>query len=237
MAFTPSEIGPGLWTGIHTFAGVAVTEKKRLGLKKLVYSLVDCFSCDDCSKHLAEGIREIQFEEYADSAETVLFWTYLLHDRVNRLHGKKSPSFAEVKRIYLITKKSECGGNCGVPSGLGHDVEGKPKRSKSAGVKRERKSPGMKPFKKEAVERPHSPSAKERRLHKQKIPVPGPRGKLQVNYGHGQREAVAQRVGTDEEGYDFRSSERLMDEDLSRLRSAGFGKPGTPKIRFLSVRG
>lgn len=114
----PSEWGPDLWKSIHRIAAKANTKEKRDALNETMHGLKKCLPCDNCSINLAKNLSSIKYSEYSSSAERVLYWTYLLHDAVNREWTKKNPSkpkysppFELVRETYI---KEDCGINCEV---------------------------------------------------------------------------------------------------------------------------
>jgi hypothetical protein len=239
MAFKPDELGPGLWKPIHTFAGAAHTEAKRLGVRNLMYSLREAFSCEECSGHLRQNLKDIPFEDYKDSAENCLLWTYLLHDCVNILKKRKSPAWSEIRRIYLIVPgKGGCSGDCAVPSSvagvtvLQEDQESVEISGGTRFVPSGRSPRRAKPFLAKSTKKDpiRSFSAKERKQYRIDIPPPPSRGKAEIKVDARPSKIANRRV--DEDGYEYRLAERAAEDKSARDKASNAVKPRTPRKKF-----
>lgn len=77
-----------------------------------MYSLIDVLPCDRCSINIKRHLEEIAIDDYIQSAERLLYWTFLLHNEVNKETGKDMnlmPSWMTVKSIYMSSNPNE---NC-----------------------------------------------------------------------------------------------------------------------------
>lgn len=105
--------GRAAWHTLHCAAASANTEEKRKAFKEFVPRLFEVLSCDECITHARENLRNFPItDEWMTSNEKLLFWTYVLHDRVNKqinqlyqgIRGytmKTSPPYDDVKKYYF----------------------------------------------------------------------------------------------------------------------------------------
>ena len=68
-------------------------------LEVIVAAYQGLLPCEQCRAHLKTNVSSIPIQKYIDSGNALL-WTWLLHDKVNRILGKTSPSFDVVKTYY-----------------------------------------------------------------------------------------------------------------------------------------
>jgi hypothetical protein len=111
-------LGPHLWHVIHHFAASYTIEKKDAFLDFLE-SLCVLMTCDICRCHLKERLKTLQIERYLNNRDDCFFFTYLLHDFVNREYNtnhksdknfkrKISPPYEQIKSIYFKTVDNNC---------------------------------------------------------------------------------------------------------------------------------
>lgn len=119
----PKIWGPFMWRSIHYMAATANTQKKRDAFYDVLIRLQDCLPCDICASNLTKHLAELKYKDYCDNAERVLYYTYLLHDKVNKMLSvsnpeavKVSPSFEDVRKMYM-------------PVTLAHTAKATPKAS------------------------------------------------------------------------------------------------------------
>jgi hypothetical protein len=118
--------GPPFWMMIHTSAGNATKpEKVNSFLKFANEHLEHLLGCDLCAEHYVENKKEIDIFkhlEYWTSEdrkyekmsinEALLFWTYLIHEKVN--YKLKKPTFDwKACKILYLPKKDHCDMVCG----------------------------------------------------------------------------------------------------------------------------
>lgn len=88
--------GPYFWTVKHYVA--------LRGENGLYASLVGCFKllvpCDKCRKHYTKNNHACNLNSYNKNNESVFYHSYKLHDMVNKLLDKSSPSFEESKKFF-----------------------------------------------------------------------------------------------------------------------------------------
>ena len=102
--------GKSVWMTIHS-QSVTYTPDKAEAFKSFISSLTKLLPCKDCQKHLKENLQKYPIDYYLDNNDNLFFWTYLLHDAVNKSVGKKSPKFDIVKKQYYDALQEECA-NC-----------------------------------------------------------------------------------------------------------------------------
>jgi hypothetical protein len=118
--------GPPFWMMTHTSAGNATTPIKvetfiDFADKKLQHML----GCDLCSEHYIENKNEMNIFKHLEywtsedrgydkmlPNEALLYWTYLIHERVNHRLNKPSFDWEACKKLYL-PKKANCHLVCG----------------------------------------------------------------------------------------------------------------------------
>ena len=105
MAFA----GPNIWATIHSEA-VTYTPENAEAFRAFIYSQTSLLPCEKCRKHFKENLNNYPLDDYLDSNHNLFFWTYLIHDIVNKSLGKKSPPYDQVKRKYFDALASECKG-------------------------------------------------------------------------------------------------------------------------------
>lgn len=100
----PKFWGPGLWKYIHTTAANASTQQARNDFVNFIHALVPTIPCNACKKHFIEHSQKIDIRNYLKSAQHLFAWTWIMHDAVNHLQGKKWPeriTHAEAVRAYF----------------------------------------------------------------------------------------------------------------------------------------
>jgi hypothetical protein len=98
----PNDFGPPMWESYHIMAAGAKTDIKRLAFKKYATELLQILlPCDTCSNHYIRILKKHPIEQYMDSHERLLFWSYLIHEEVNKDLGKQGMPYSDVRRKYL----------------------------------------------------------------------------------------------------------------------------------------
>ncbi len=102
--------GRSAWGVIHTFASIADANPQQIRLfERWINTLPKLIPCKAvCGPHLEDNLEKMPLQKYLDentpnksrANKSVLEWTYLLHDEVNRLNGKESPALAVVLTYY-----------------------------------------------------------------------------------------------------------------------------------------
>ena len=93
-----NQLGANLWHIIHTFAS---GYEGRPSQKTCFVLFIECL-CRLTPWNISFWVKQLPLT--ADrffNKESLLTWTYLLHDMVNKHMGKDSPSFTVVKNFYI----------------------------------------------------------------------------------------------------------------------------------------
>jgi len=100
----PKVWGPSAWSTMHTLASVANTPEARQDFVSYINAFAKIIPCSVCKKHFAENRGKFDIRNYMESSESLLLWTYLMHDAVNfsqHKTGKERPSWLEVRARYF----------------------------------------------------------------------------------------------------------------------------------------
>lgn len=104
--------GPAGWVTLHS-AAAAYEPWQAKGFKMLVEGFANTFPCPRCREHFRKHLKEIPLEKYLGNRDEVFLWTYLMHDKVNKIKRVKSPPLEQVKRYYFESLNLNCD-DCGV---------------------------------------------------------------------------------------------------------------------------
>lgn len=88
----PSVWGPPVWRNIHKLAATAVSTRERLRFKQVMHDYQRSLPCPTCRKHLVAIMKEMPVDKSLDSPESLLRWTWRLHNDVNLRLGKGTVS-------------------------------------------------------------------------------------------------------------------------------------------------
>jgi hypothetical protein len=102
-AFTahPEFWGASQWKCIHAAAANAVTPSKRRHFIKYIRELIFMLPCDSCRNNLRLHFSALPINKYLGNPESLLMWTFLLHNRVNQNLGKPQVSWEQVRATYM----------------------------------------------------------------------------------------------------------------------------------------
>lgn len=104
--------GPCMWRSIHSMAAV-YTPENASSFYNFIVSLMSILPCASCRNNLRKNLREIPpLKDYLDDNQKLFYWTYLLHDKVNKELGKKSPPYQKVKEVYFGRLNSKTCASC-----------------------------------------------------------------------------------------------------------------------------
>lgn len=92
--------GPAQWTALHCYA-ITYTPEQAPAFIAYVNALTHILPCPICREHLIIHLSRIPIKNYLTNRESIFYWTYLLHDAVNRTLGKVSPPYHIVRQYYL----------------------------------------------------------------------------------------------------------------------------------------
>lgn len=84
--------GPKIWYLIHLFA-LGYVEREHLlyhPYQAFIISIKELFPCKICKEHFSENLYKYKLE---NNYATLFHWSYLLHNEVNKMKNKSSPSY------------------------------------------------------------------------------------------------------------------------------------------------
>lgn len=88
--------GGPCWRMIHSFAATYQPHKER-AFRTFMKCLTELLPCEVCSAHLKQNLLTFPMDTYLTNNEQLFFWTYTLHDLVNKFHNQHSPN--EIPKI------------------------------------------------------------------------------------------------------------------------------------------
>jgi hypothetical protein len=98
--------GPSYWFSIHSISS-QFSPSSSYAFKRFIYSLPALLPCSQCSSLTTQSLRAISLtDDFLNSKESLLFWSYQFHDYINTQLGKSSPSFQSIRNFYL--EKLDC---------------------------------------------------------------------------------------------------------------------------------
>jgi hypothetical protein len=79
-----------------------LTPENRHSYRQFVYSLPHLLPCESCREHLTSNLsRYPPGDNYLTHNINALYWSWMLHDVVNRDLKKQRPSFDQIKDYYM----------------------------------------------------------------------------------------------------------------------------------------
>jgi len=98
----PALFGPPMWATIHILAAsYDSTQQGALEFAKFIGTLEYNIPCKACRASFSRHLTELPIREYLSDRVSLLYWSYQLHDIVNKELGKNSPTWEVVKSYYL----------------------------------------------------------------------------------------------------------------------------------------
>lgn len=98
MSAGPDVWGPHGWKFIH-FATMGFPDNASEKIKKQYinfFNLIgDVIPCPICANHYKDSLSKYKVEKFLDSKKSLINWSIIMHNEVNRIHGKKIYSFEE----------------------------------------------------------------------------------------------------------------------------------------------
>lgn len=93
--------GPVTWYSIHNFASNYKPEAE-VSYKNFMESLQYLLPCHYCRDHLKINLQENPIiDYYLQDNNHLLYWSWNLHNIVNKHLGKRQPSFQSIRNHYL----------------------------------------------------------------------------------------------------------------------------------------
>jgi hypothetical protein len=104
MCFDPKNDGALLWPAIHILAANAYTLAQRKACISFIESLKIMYPCQKCRTHYSIFLEKHPIEDYGSSAQSLLHWTWMLHNQVN-IHLSKPTeqrlTWPQVRNMYM----------------------------------------------------------------------------------------------------------------------------------------
>lgn len=105
------EFGRSHWETLHTIAVNCKTNKDAEIFKLFLFSHSYLFPGEKCKPYYKRALKSVNIDNFncenGNIGEALFYYTYLLHDSVNKRLGKKSISFDEGLRKYTF-KSCHC---------------------------------------------------------------------------------------------------------------------------------
>jgi len=99
----PEVWGPSGWRFMHYVAlgfPDEPTERDRMSYKRFYESLVDVLPCQGCANHYKENIANVPIDDHLKDRDSLLRWTFDIHNEVNKLKGKPILSYEDALKLY-----------------------------------------------------------------------------------------------------------------------------------------
>ena len=103
----PKFWGPFVWSAIHVLA-VALRRENSEYYREFMHLLVILLPDPESSRNLDSFLENNPINSYLRSNEDTFFYTYMLHDNINKKLGKSSPPYQDVKSFYFSSMGEEC---------------------------------------------------------------------------------------------------------------------------------
>lgn len=102
------EWGRSEWRAMHSKAVTYVPTKSRAMEFVKYINLLPNLLPNEWGKLFEKIITDIPVTQYLNSNHDLFFWTYLIHNEVNKVLGKKSPKYIKVKTEYFRALNEAC---------------------------------------------------------------------------------------------------------------------------------
>ena len=110
--------GPPLWHSLHAITmgypekiNDPETDYTAQEYKRFFHNLGPVLPCHWCKKNFAKNLKEIPIEQYLGSRKDLVYWLYLIHNKVNEELKKPKtswPTFKQVYDMYNSMRTAEC---------------------------------------------------------------------------------------------------------------------------------
>lgn len=100
----PKKWGPPAWQLIHMIASVMETEEDRANFAAFIAAFGKVIPCSICKEHFAQNRQKFDIRNYMKDQESLLMWTFLIHDSVNHAQGKTGanrPDWLTIRSRYF----------------------------------------------------------------------------------------------------------------------------------------
>lgn len=109
--------GPPHWAVMHfDAASYDGSSEQAIAYVNLVKAIAVLFPCKMCRENMNRHLSILPVDKYLDSKHNLFFWSYTLHDLVNKDHNvhkpqnppKISPPYDDMKAFYFKALDDEC---------------------------------------------------------------------------------------------------------------------------------
>jgi hypothetical protein len=97
--------GRPTWKLIHSIASLCPLNYDKnvfTSFKAFMTCLTYLLPCRECRLHLTENLSQLPIDNYLKSRNDVFYWSYLLHQTVNKRLNKKGISYNEALKLYNL---------------------------------------------------------------------------------------------------------------------------------------
>lgn len=99
----PEVWGPSGWRFIHYVAlGYPddPSEYDKMSYKRYYESLADVLPCQGCADHYKKNIAKMPIDSHLKDRESLLRWTFDIHNEVNQFKGKPILDYEDALKLY-----------------------------------------------------------------------------------------------------------------------------------------
>lgn len=107
--------GPIGWKFLHMTASTFDGRKEaKIAFRNLLYCFTILYPCPRCRKNLTQELKKIDVEQYLKTNKDLFFFTYVLHDEVNKRISREtgipkiSPPFKKVRDYWFNKLEVKC---------------------------------------------------------------------------------------------------------------------------------
>lgn len=97
-----------IWFTIHLVAINAKTDEEKKNFSNYMTLLSKNLPCLKCRKHLEQHIAKDPPEKYFDKEQGCFYWSWLLHNKVNKFLKKPEPSYDQALIFFKDLDKFGC---------------------------------------------------------------------------------------------------------------------------------
>jgi hypothetical protein len=94
--------GPQIWFSIH-YSAAGLKPENIQSFRNFIYSLPNLLPCKVCKTHLATNLQSYPV---FNMESNLLYWSWMLHNVVNKSLKKYTPRFKDVESYYLTGVKN-----------------------------------------------------------------------------------------------------------------------------------
>lgn len=108
----PDIWGPSMWKSIHTIAvsyPLNPTHIDKKNYKQFFKYLAKVLPCKSCSSSFRKYMKHLPIDNYLSTNKRLLYWTYLIHNKVNKkLNKHVKISWGNIRKKYIHLSLLNC---------------------------------------------------------------------------------------------------------------------------------